>query len=120
MRGGSRPETTVPAARRPREAPRKKIALARKKKIPTARLNKFIEKVTTLHPPTTKGKKDVKIMYATQTAVEPPEFVIFTNVADDLHFSYERYLKNQIREEFGFEGSPIRLKVRRRAKKARE
>lgn len=97
-----------------------KIALARKKKIPTARLNKFIEKVTTLHPPTTKGKKDVKIMYATQTAVEPPEFVIFTNVADDLHFSYERYLKNQIREEFGFEGSPIRLKVRRRAKKARD
>ena len=59
-------------------------------------------------------------MYATQTAVEPPEFVIFTNVADDLHFSYERYLKNQIREEFGFEGTPIRLKVRRRAKKARE
>jgi GTP-binding protein len=97
-----------------------KIALARKKKIPTGRLNKFIEKVTTLHPPTTKGKKDVKIMYATQTAIEPPEFVIFTNVAEDLHFSYERYLMNQLREEFGFEGTPIRLKVRRRAKKARE
>jgi len=97
-----------------------RIATARKKKIPTAQLNKFIERVVTLHPPTTKGKKDVKIMYATQTAIEPPEFIIFTNVADDLHFSYERYLTNQIREEFGFEGTPIRLKVRRRAKKARE
>lgn len=97
-----------------------RIATARKRKVPTAQLNKFIERVTTLHPPTTKGKKDVKIMYATQTAIEPPEFIIFTNVADELHFSYERYLTNQIREEFGFEGTPIRLKVRRRAKKARE
>ncbi|TAK14867.1 MAG: ribosome biogenesis GTPase Der [Acidobacteria bacterium] len=96
-----------------------RIATARKKKVPTAQLNKFIERVVTLHPPTTKGKKDVKIMYATQTAIEPPEFVIFTNVADDLHFSYERYLTNALREEFGFEGTPIRLKVRRRAKKAR-
>jgi GTP-binding protein len=97
-----------------------RIATARKRKVPTAQLNKFIERVSTLHPPTTKGKKDVKIMYATQTAIEPPEFVIFTNVAESLHFSYERYLTNQLREEFGFEGTPIRLKVRRRAKKARE
>ncbi|MEI6244189.1 MAG: hypothetical protein WCQ64_04000, partial [Acidobacteriota bacterium] len=59
-------------------------------------------------------------LYATQTAIEPPEFIIFTNVATELHFSYERFLTNQLREEFGFEGSPIRLKIKRRAKKGRD
>jgi GTP-binding protein len=46
--------------------------------------------------------------------------VLFTNVASELHFSYERFLVNQLRETFGFEGTPIRLKVRRRARKARQ
>ena len=97
-----------------------RVAEARRKKISTSRLNKFIERVTKAHPPSAKGKKEVRILYATQTAIEPPEFVIFTNVATELHFSYERFLTNQLREEFGFEGSPIRLKVKRRAKKGRE
>ena len=97
-----------------------RVAEARRKKISTSRLNKFIERVTKTHPPSAKGKKEVRILYATQTAIEPPEFVIFTNVATELHFSYERFLTNQLREEFGFEGSPIRLKVKRRAKKGRE
>ena len=97
-----------------------RVAEARRKKISTSRLNKFIERVSRSHPPAAKGKKDVRILYATQTAIEPPEFVIFTNVATELHFSYERFLTNQLREEFGFEGSPIRLKVKRRAKKGRE
>jgi GTP-binding protein len=96
-----------------------RIAEARRKKISTSRLNKFIERVSKSHPPAAKGKRDVRILYATQTAIEPPEFVIFTNVATELHFSYERFLTNQLREEFGFEGSPIRLKVKRRAKKGR-
>jgi GTP-binding protein len=96
-----------------------RIAEARRKKVSTSRLNKFIERVARTHPPSAKGKKDVRILYATQTAIEPPEFVIFTNVATELHFSYERFLTNQLREEFGFEGSPIRLKVKRRAKKGR-
>lgn len=97
-----------------------RVAEARRKKISTSRLNKFIERVTKAHPPSAKGKKEVRILYATQTAIEPPEFVIFTNVATELHFSYERFLTNQLREEFGFEGTPIRLKVKRRAKKGRE
>lgn len=97
-----------------------RVAKARRRKIPTSRLNKFLERITSTHTPTTKGRKDVRILYATQTAIEPPEFVIFTNVATDLHFSYERFLTNQLRGEFGFEGTPIRLKVKRRAKKGRE
>lgn len=97
-----------------------RVARARRRKIPTSRLNKFLERITASHSPTTKGRKDVRILYATQTAIEPPEFMIFTNVATELHFSYERFLTNQLREEFGFEGAPIRLKVKRRARKGRE
>jgi GTP-binding protein len=52
-------------------------------------------------------------------SVAPPAFVIFTNVATELHFSYERFLVNRLRESFGFEGTPIRLMVRRRERKSR-
>ena len=57
------------------------------------------------------------ILYAAQTAVAPPTFVFFTNVATTFHFSYERFLENRLREAFGFEGTPIRMQVRRREKK---
>jgi GTP-binding protein len=53
-------------------------------------------------------------MYGAQTGTKPPSFVLFTNVATELHFSYERFLRNQLREAFGFEGTPIKLTVRRR------
>jgi GTP-binding protein len=52
--------------------------------------------------------------------VAPPAFVLFTNVASELHFSYERYLMNRLRESFGFEGTPIRLTVRRRERARRD
>jgi GTP-binding protein len=98
-----------------------RVAAARKKRVSTPELNRFLEAATTAHPPVSKGRREVRILYGVQTGVEPPEFVLFTNVANELHFSYERYLTNQLRETFGFEGSPIRLTVRRRAhKKARE
>jgi len=58
----------------------------------------------------------VRILYATQRGVAPPAFVLFTNVATEFHFSYERYLVNRIREEFGLIGTPLRLQVRRREK----
>ncbi len=93
-----------------------RIAEARKRRIPTSQLNKFIEKVTTQHPPTSPGLKEVRILYGTQTGTAPPSFVLFTNIATELHFSYERFLVNQLREAFGFEGSPVRVSVRRRAK----
>ena len=58
----------------------------------------------------------MRIMYASQTGVAPPTFVMFTNVATTFHFSYERYLMNRLRESFGFIGTPIRLHIRKRGK----
>ena len=83
-------------------------------RVPTPALNKFIEKVTAANPPVSPGRKHVRIMYAAQIGVAPPSFVFFTNVATTFHFSYERFLINKLREEFGFVGSPIRIQVRRR------
>ena len=61
------------------------------------------------------GHRNVRVLYAAQTGVAPPSFVLFTNVATKLHFSYERFLENQLREEYGFFGTPIRIAIRRRA-----
>jgi GTP-binding protein len=96
-----------------------RVAEARGRRVPTPELNRFIQRVTAMHPPTSKSRRDVRILYAAQTTAAPPTFVLFTNVVSDLHFSYERYLTNQLRAAFGFEGTPIRLVVRRRAKQAR-
>jgi GTPase len=93
-----------------------RVAAARLRRVTTSELNKFLERVTTAHPPTSKGRREVRILYGAQTAVTPPEFVLFTNVATELHFSYERFLVNQLREAFGFEGTPIRLKIRKRSR----
>jgi GTP-binding protein len=93
-----------------------KVAEARVKRIPTAELNRFIQQVTAEHPPASPGRRRVRIMYATQRGVAPPTFVLFTNVATEFHFSYERYLVNRLRETFGLEGTPIRLQIRRREK----
>jgi GTP-binding protein len=97
-----------------------RVAAARERRVPTAELNRFIEAVTTAHPPTSKGRREVRILYASQTGTAPPTFVLFTNVATELHFSYERFLVNQLRESFGFEGTPIRLRIRKRERKARK
>jgi GTP-binding protein len=96
-----------------------RVANARRHRVSTSDLNRFLDAVTTAHPPTSKTRRDVRILYGAQTGVEPPEFVLFTNVATELHFSYERFLVNRLRESFGFEGTPIRLKVRRRERKPR-
>ena len=93
-----------------------KVAEARVKRIPTAELNRFIQQVTAEHPPASPGRRRVRIMYATQRGVAPPTFVLFTNVATEFHFSYERYLVNRLRETYGLEGTPIRLQIRRREK----
>ena len=58
-----------------------------------------------------------KIFYITQAGVRPPSFILFTDKPGPLHFSHERYLMNQLRKRFGFEGTPIELKIRGRAKK---
>jgi GTP-binding protein len=97
-----------------------KVVAARTRRVRTAELNAFVKRVTDAHPPASPGRSHVRVLYAAQTAVAPPTFVFFTNVATTFHFSYERFLVNQIREEFGFLGSPIRLHVRRRRREAGE
>ncbi|MGH9148238.1 MAG: ribosome biogenesis GTPase Der, partial [Vicinamibacterales bacterium] len=94
-----------------------KVAGARRLRVKTPELNRFIAEVTAKNPPVSPGSKYVRILYAAQTSVAPPTFVLFTNVATTFHFSYQRYLVNQLRERFGFVGTPIRLQVRRRSRK---
>ena len=96
-----------------------KVAAARRQRVPTPALNKFVESVTAANPPVSPGRRHVRILYAAQIGVAPPSFVFFTNVATTFHFSYERFLVNQLRQKFGFVGSPIRLQVRRREKSGR-
>jgi GTP-binding protein len=93
-----------------------KVAEARRKRVSTGELNRFVAEVTRAHPPASPGRRHVRILYAAQTSVAPPTFVVFTNVATEFHFSYERFLVNQLREEFGFLGSPIRIHVRKRGR----
>ena len=97
-----------------------RVAKARLRRVPTGELNRFVEAVTATHAPVSPGKKHVRVLYAAQTGVAPPTFVFFTNVATTFHFSYERYLANRLRESFGFDGTPIRLEVRARTRKAKE
>jgi GTPase len=91
-----------------------RVAEARRKRVSTGELNRFVEHVIATHPPASPGKKAVRILYAAQVGVAPPSFVFFTNVATTFHFSYSRFLVNQLREAFGFEGVPVRIQVRAR------
>ena len=91
-----------------------RVGTARQKRVTTGALNKVVAEITAAHPPVSPGRKHVRIMYAAQTGMAPPSFVFFTNVATTFHFSYQRFLVNQLREKFGFEGVPIRLHIRKR------
>ena len=95
-----------------------KVAAARSRRVPTGELNRFVQQITAEHPPKSPGRRAVRVLYAAQTGTEPPEFVFFTNVATEFHFSYQRYLINRLREQFNLEGTPIRIRVRRREKKS--
>lgn len=81
-------------------------------RISTGTLNQVIsEAIAVVQPPTDKGKR-LKILYITQATSKPPTFIIFVNNKEIFHFSYERYLINQIRSNFGLEGTPVRVIVR--------
>ena len=87
------------------------------KRVTTSQLNQVInEAIAIVQPPSDKGKK-LKIFYGTQASIKPPTFVIFVNSKELFHFSYERYLVNQIRKEFGLEGTPIMIIVREKLEK---
>ena len=83
-------------------------------RIQTGVLNEIITEATVMQqPPSDKGKR-LKIFYATQVGVKPPTFVIFVNNKPLMHFSYLRYLENQVREAFGFKGTALRFIIRER------
>ena len=86
-------------------------------RVPTARLNEVVQDAVRRHNPTVVHSKILKIYYATQVQVNPPTFVFFVNDTQAVHFSYERYLENKIREAFSFKGTAIRLFFKPRPKK---
>lgn len=90
----------------------RKISTERSKRVPTPKLNLFLQKTTYKHSPSSHNLRKPKFMYATQAAQMPPTFIIFFKNAKNLHFSYPRYLENEIRKEYGFEGTSIVLKFK--------
>ena len=85
-------------------------------RIPTARLNEVVQDAVRRHNPTVVRNKVMKIYYATQTQVNPPTFVFFVNDTQAVHFTYERYLENKLREAFSFKGTAIRMFFKPRSK----
>jgi len=95
------------------------VAQARRTRITTGQLNRFFSTVLDTHPPPSDKGRTVRLYYVTQTGVAPPTFVVSTNRPEAVHPSYQRYVINQIREAFGFSGSPIRVHYRSHRKKSR-
>ena len=105
---GSGVDQVLPAA--------KNISLDRQKRLPTALLNEEIGRILAAHsPPSVRGRQ-LKVSYVTQAEVNPPTFVFFVNDPKLLHFSYQRYLENKLREAFGFSGIPLKLVFKRKGK----
>ncbi len=97
------------------------VDAARAGHIATGELNRFLDRVMRRKPPSAgPGGREVKLQYVTQVGVKPPKFLIFTNIAKSLHFSYERFLKNRLRESFEFTGTPIKIQVRATHKTTRK
>jgi len=93
------------------------IAEMRFLRVPTSRLNEVVQDAVRRHHPAIIRNKPLKVYYATQTRVNPPTFTFFVNDTEAMHFSYERYLENRLREAFGFKGTGIRLLFRPRSSK---
>ncbi len=88
-----------------------------RKRVSTAELNRFFEEVLERHPPPTMHHRAIRLYYITQVTASPPTFVIMTNEPKGVHFSYQRYVVNQIRKRFGFRGTPIRVRYRGKKKR---
>ncbi len=93
-----------------------RVVLEARKRIPTSKLNRSFQQWIKNHPPPLYKDRTVKLNYITQVSIAPPTFLIYSNIPEGIQSSYERYLINKIRENFGFEGVPIRLKYRRKRK----
>jgi GTP-binding protein len=81
----------------------------RQKRMPTTEVNNVVQRAVAAHNLPRKGKKQLKILYATQAEVNPPTFVFFVNDPSLIHFSYQHYLENKLRQSFGFDGTPLRF-----------
>lgn len=92
------------------------IADMRYLRVPTARLNEVVQDAIRRHTPSVIHGKPLKVYYATQIRVNPPTFIFFVNDPQNVHFSYERYLENRLRDAFGFKGTAIRLQFRARTR----
>jgi GTP-binding protein len=94
------------------------IAQERQRRVPTSELNTLLRDAVYDHPPTSIHKgAHLRLFYATQPQVAPPVFLFFSNNAEQIHWGYERYLENRIREAYGFTGTPIKIVFRSRAEK---
>jgi len=92
------------------------------RRVPTGELNRFFEQVLETRPPPTMGGRAPRLYYVTQAEVAPPTFVVMTSAPDAIHFSYRRFVVNQLRAHFGFDGVPVRVhyRARRRRGEAKE
>jgi GTP-binding protein len=89
-------------------------------RVPTGALNRFFQQVLERHPPPMMRGRSPRLYYVTQAQVAPPTFVAMTNAPDAIHFSYSRYVVNQLRQHFGFEGSPVRVIYKERRRRERK
>jgi GTP-binding protein len=92
------------------------IAAERRRRVPTAQLNRVLADAVARHQPATVRGRRPRFFYATQAAIEPPTFVLFASDAGAVHFSYQRFLENRIRDTFRFEGAPLRIVIRERSR----
>lgn len=97
-----------------------RVASSFAKRVTTGELNRFFERVLQTHPPPTKGGKAPRLYFVTQAETRPPLFVVQSSDPDSIHFSYQRYVQNQIRKEFAFEGVPLIVHYRRRRRRGED
>jgi GTP-binding protein len=97
-----------------------RVADAFRSRVGTGELNRFFERTLLTHPPPTMGNRAPRLFFITQAETAPPVFVVMTNEPEHIHFSYQRYLTNQLRKEFGFEGVPLRVVYKKRRRRGEE
>lgn len=105
---GQRVDQVLPTALRVQEE--------RLVRVPTSELNRIVRQAVDSHPPHPRGERMLKITYATQARTDPPTFLFFVNDPELLHFSYKRYLENELRKVYSFLGTPLRLSFRNKDK----
>jgi GTP-binding protein len=96
------------------------VFAAYRSRVSTGQLNRFFEKVLATHPPPTMGNKAPRLFFVTQAETSPPGFVVMTNEPEHIHFSYQRYIINQLRKAFGFEGVPLRVHYKKRRRRGED